>query len=323
MVRIVFAVSLCLFSILYFRVACPQAAERQQRSTNGTPANAPIILSIIPAQAEPGSRVTISGSGFGAMITAVLGNAEIPARISDDGRRIEFVIPQQVEAGIHLLYLKRSDGVTGRPYNFSVLPLKPVLLSLNPDRISSCSQGREREVAVQGRNFTGSSMLFFDGAGIRSTFFSTESLSFIVPQVSGGLHQIQVRNSPENASVTLALTVETRAEIEQVSIGTEYVNFYELVITGRNFSQNSAVFVDGERVGSGGGGGGGQGAISVDGQRIVGGGSGTSDREKIVYVDCTRLIYQRYPYSSVNKEFRIQVVNPGGEGSQVVQVNAP
>lgn len=320
MTRILFSISIFLLSIFHLYADTAKAAERQQRTAGGAAANAPVIISIIPAQAEPGANVTIFGSGFGDMVSAVLGDAEIPAKISD-GKRVEFVIPQQIEPGIHLLYLKRSDGVTGRPYNFSVLPLRPVLLALNPDKISACSQGSERQVTVTGRNFSSASMIFFDGAGIKSAFLSPESMSFMAPQVAGGLHQVQVRNSPENASVPLALGVETRADIEQVSIGSESVNYYELEITGRNFSQNSTIFIDGQRIGSGGGGQ--QSTIFVDGQRVSGGGSSTSDRDRLIYINCSKLIYQRYPYSSVNKEFRIQVVNPGGEGSQVIQVNAP
>lgn len=303
MKRILFAILICLLSILCHGAGPGQAAERLQKVANDRAVSAPAVISIIPAQAEPGTSVTISGSGFGERITVFLGDLEIPAKITD-ARRVEFIIPLQVEPGIHLLYLKRSDGVTGRPYNFSVLPLRPVLLYLTPDKISACSRGSEREVTAHGRNFSRESMLFIDGAGLKSTVLSAERLSFIVPQVAGGLHQVQVRNAPDNASVSLALGVETRPDIDQVSIGAEYVNYYELVISGRNFYQNSTLFIDGQRVGTG-------------------GGQSASDREKLVYIDCNRLIYQRYPYSSVNKEFRIQVVNPGGEGSQVVQVNAP
>ncbi|GAC1448316.1 MAG: hypothetical protein PVSMB11_09820 [Desulfuromonadaceae bacterium] len=53
------------------------------------------------------------------------------------------------------------------------------------------------------------------------------------------------------------------------------------------------------------------------------GGQDMAEREKLIYIDCTKLIYQRYPYSPVNKDFRLQVVNPGGEGSQVITVTAP
>ncbi|NTW99462.1 MAG: transcription factor, partial [Geobacteraceae bacterium] len=261
------------------------------------------ILSIIPVQAEPGAKVMLSGTGFGESASVVLGSVEITARITG-GKQAEFNLPPQLEAGLYALYLKRSDGTTGRSYNFTVLPLRPVLNSLQPPQISSCAAGKEREVIARGGNFGGTSMLFFDGAALTSTLLSTESISFIVPAVSGGLHQVQVKNAPENSSVQLNLAVETRPEIGQVTVGDEHVNYYELVISGRNFNQNSSVYVDGMQIGGRGG------------QDMV-------EREKLIYVDCAKLIYQRHPYSPVTKDFRLQVVNPGGEGSQVITVTAP
>ena len=304
MKKIIFSTVAFLLGVVF--IAQSFSAERPQRvkpdvSATLAPA-APAVLSIIPAQAEPGARVMIFGSGFGDKISAFLGNTEIPAKVID-GKKMEFIIPSQLEAGIYAFYLKRSDGATGKPYNFTVLPLRPVLTAISPDRINSCAQGKEREVTAQGQNFNTASMLFFDGAGIKSSGTSHESLTFNVPQVAGGIHQVQVKNSPDNASVTMAVTIETRAEINQVTVGTEYVNNYELIITGKNFHQNSSIYVDGQQIG--------------------GRGGQDTEREKLIYVDCSKLVYLRYPYSPVNKDFRIQVVNPGGEGSQVVQMNAP
>lgn len=287
------------------------SAERPKRikiEASPPPVPAPVVvpvtvLSIIPAQAEPGSKVTLAGSGFGETATAFLGSVEIPVRVSD-AKLAEFTVPQQLEAGLYALYLKRSDGTFGRTYNFTVLPLRPVLSSLQPSLISACALGREREVLAIGANFRDTSMLFFDGAALPSSLLSPESISFSVPNVSGGLHQIMVKNAPENSSMPLVLAVETRPEIGQVTIGNEHVNYYELNISGRNFTQNSSVFVDGAQIGGRGG------------QDMV-------EREKLIYVDCTKLIYQRYPYSPVNKDFRLQVVNPGGEGSQAITVTAP
>lgn len=281
------------------------AAERPQRvmkSATSPPDTAPAMLSIIPAQAEPGGKVNIFGSNFGEQVSAFLGSVEIPAKVTD-GRQVEFIVPQ-LDAGLYALYLKRGDGVVGRAYNFTVLPQRPVLSALSPDRIGSCAQGGERDVTAVGRNFGETTLLFFDNASIKSRVVSPEAIVFRVPQVGGGLHQIMVRNSPENASVPLALEIETKPEISQVTRGTEYVNYYELIIDGKNFQQNSALYVDGQRVGGT-------------------GGQDAAAREKVIYIDCARLIYQRFPYSPVAKDFRLQVVNPGNEGSQVVNVSAP
>lgn len=281
------------------------AAERLKRVKNEpVPAPAPItVLSIIPAQAEPGAKVMLSGTGFGSASSVFLGSLEIPAKVTA-ATQAEFTIPLQLDAGLYALYLKRNDGMIGRSYNFTVLPLRPILSSLQPSVISLCAAGREREVTARGSNFGEKSLLFFDGAVLVSSFLSPEALSFTIPAVPGGLHQILVKNAPENSSVPLTLSVETRPEISQVTTGNEHVNNYELIITGKNFSQNSSLYVDG---------------IQIGGR----GGQAMTEREKLIYIDCTKLIYQRHPYSPVNKDIRLQVVNPGGEGSQVITVTAP
>jgi hypothetical protein len=263
----------------------------------------PTILSIIPAQGEPGSKVMMFGSTFGTQASAYLGSTEIPAKLTE-GKQVEFSIPQQLEPGLYALYLKRSDGAVSRPYNFTILPLRPVLNGLSPDVISSCAQGTEREVTARGLNFLETSQLVFDGAALKSRFESGEALSFNVPQVPGGLHQVLVRNTPDNGTMALGLMIETRPEISQVMIGSQYVNYYELVIVGRNFQQNSSIYVDGQKIG---------------GQ----GGQDLAEREKLIYVDCTKLIYQRHPFSPVSKDFRVMVMNPGGETSQTINVTAP
>jgi len=286
------------------------AAERPQRVKNptaplaATPASAaPAILSIIPAQAEPGGKVMMFGSGFGTQASAYLGSIEIPTLIVD-GRQVEFYIPQQLDPGLYALYLKRSDGAVSRPYNFSVLPLRPVLNGLSPDVISSCAQGTDREVTARGQNFLETSQLVFDGAVLKSRYLSSDALTFNVPSVPGGLHQVVVRNSPENVTVAHGLMVQTKPEIVQVMIGSRYVNYYELVIVGRNFQQNSSIYVDGQKIGG------------YGGQDI-------GNRENLIYVDCNRMVYERHPYSQVEKDFRIMVMNPGGEASQTINVTAP
>lgn len=260
----------------------------------------PSVLSIIPAQAEPGKVVTISGAGFGEKMFVYLGVTEIPAKLTN-GRRLEFIVPSHMEPGIYVLNLKRGDGFGGRAYNFQILPLRPILTGLSTDSISSCAQGDEREVVANGQNFNEKSMLFFDGSVIRSRLISPESIAFTVPRVQGGLHQILVKNPPDISSVPYAISIDTKPEIEQISIGKENVSSYELIISGRNFMQNSIIYVDGVRIG----------------------GQNPDQREKLIYIDCNNLIYQRSPFSPVSKELRIQVMNQSGEGSQVVNVTAP
>lgn len=305
-------ISVALF-VFFINISIVLAAERPQRvkaqtmpapSPSPAPVTVapPIVLSVIPSQGEPGSKVTVFGSGFGEQAVVFLGTVEIPAKVTD-GKQLEFIIPK-LDPGLYALYVKRADGIAGRVYNFTVQAVRPVLTSLTPNSVSACAQDASREVTVGGKNFIETSSLLFDGAVIMSRFVSPELMLFTVPQVSGGLHQITVKNDPENGTMPLAITIETKPEITQVSIGNEYVNYYELNIFGKNFQQNSAIYVDGQRIG-------GKGGLEM------------GERDKLIFDDCTRLIYQRHPYSSAKKDFRIQVVNQGGEGSQVVNVNAP
>ncbi len=259
------------------------------------------ILSIVPTQGEPGSTVTLSGAGFSDKTTIFLGNNEIQPRVIG-AKQLNFDIPK-LSPGLYAIYLRREDGTTSKTYSFSVTPLKPVALSLAPDTVQSCATGSERDVTVTGRNFQEGSQVLFDGAVIASRFGSEESLSFTVPPVAGGLHQIQVKNPEDTMTVPLALMINSRPEVTSVSQGEDFVSYYELVIEGRNFQQGSVLTVDGKRIGS------------SSGQ--------AGERERLIYFDCNRLVYERHPYDSTPKNFRLQVVNRNGEESAVVQVTAP
>lgn len=274
--------------------AAPLGAAEPVRQKQGAGIT---VFSIVPAQGEPGTRVTITGSGIAGGVLIQLGGNEVSARVVGN-RHIEFFVPQ-VPPGQYALAVRGDDGVS-RSYSFMVLPLRPVVLQLEPDQVSSCVRGDEREVTVRGRNFLETSQLLFDGAIIRSRYQSAEAISFTVPPVTGGLHQISIKNG-DAGSTPLGLSVVTTPVIRNVFIGTDRVSSYDLVVEGSNFHQNSSIFVDGTRVG----------------------GTGGVQEERLIYQDCTRVIYQRRPYSSTPKELRIQVVNPGGEASQTVSVSAP
>ena len=275
------------------------------------------ILSIIPAQGEPGITVTLYGNGFSPKTTVFLGSNELPAKVIGP-KQLSFDIPK-LAPGLYALFLKREDGATSKPYNFTLLPLKPVALSVTPDVVVACASNREREVTVNGRNFLESSQLLFDGAAIRSRFSSSEALSFNAPQVAGGLHQVQVKNSEEAVSGVLGLVIDARPEITNVYQGDEYVNYYNLVIEGTNFQQNSIVVVMEERSLEES-----PTRLAVDVKRITTSATPATEREQLLFINCNRLVYQRYPYSSVPKNLKVQVVNPAGGGeSSLVSVSAP
>ena len=100
-------------------------------------------------------------------------------------------------------------------------------------------------------------------------------------------------------SGTVAFYIDMKPVIHTVQQGEERVNNYELILEGHNFQQGSSVVVDGRQV------------------------YNSTDRDKSRFVNCSRIIYERYPYDRSPKTLRIQIVNPNGEESPVVTVTAP
>ncbi len=260
-----------------------------------------VVLSIAPSKAEPGMTVTLFGSGFTESTRAFIGDKE--ARTAAEGsRQISFEIPD-LTPGLYALYLKREDGKRSRVYKFNVTPRTPVIDSLEPDRIIGCSSGTERQVRIIGSSFQKNAQVLFDGAVIGSTFASPESLSVAIPQVAGGMHTLQVKSPEGAASSVMALFIDSTPVITGVSQGEQNVNYYNLIIEGQNFMRNSTLLVDGKSM-----------SLSA---------ANPFDREKVRYVDCTRIIYERHPYDTEIKNFAVQIINANGEESPSFQVSAP
>lgn len=302
---------LCLYSAEIRKVApkTGQATEEQPRQIT--------ILSIIPAQGEPETSVILSGSGFTDKTVAFLGNTAASTDVLNP-KQLSFDIPN-LPPGLYALFLRNADGTTSRTYNFNLLPPKPEIYSLSPDTMLYCVPDKEREVVITGTNFQERSQVLFDGAAVRGHFNSKESLSFTAPRVVAGLHQVQVKNQGDTLSGAQGLFIDARPEIDSVTAAEDFVNFYNLVIGGRNFQQDSTLVVSEERdpdqTGN-------QGSIA-EVKRLRSGTANATERERLIYVNCGRIIYQRYPYSTTLKNFKVQVVNPGGEESSMVQVSAP
>lgn len=287
-------------------LACAPASHAEPASgqtTRRSEAKLPslTVLSIIPAQGEPGVTVTLNGNGFTPGTVAVLGTHELPTTVT--GPRTLSVVLPDLASGVYALYLKRDDGATSRAYNFMLQAQKPVADALTPDSVTSCASGRDREVVLTGGYFINTSKVLLDGAAIPTRVLSSSALSFLAPQLAAGLHQVQVLNPPDALSGTLGLFLDSRPEIQGVSVGSDFVSYYELIVTGKNFLQTSALVVDGSRIGTG--------------SPAVG------DRDRLVYRGCNQIVYQRHPYDPVPKEIRMQVVNQGGEESNVYSISAP
>jgi hypothetical protein len=262
---------------------------------------APSILSIIPGQTQPGNSVVISGAGFNSESTLFLGIKEIPFQTVSD-QQLSFELPQ-IPAGNYALYIRNKNGEASKAYSFTVTPVKPSVSALYPETVPLCSAGGERQVLVKGKHFLEGARLLFDGAMIKGSRLSAEEMSFQTPQVPGGLHQVQVKNPEETVSSAIALLITSQPEILAVRQGNDYVNFYELNIEGINFQHGSKLIVDGRTIQSG---------VPNPG-----------DRDRLVFINCNSLTYQRYPHDPSVKSFQLVIVNPNGEESSLFTVSAP
>lgn len=298
---LVFAIRGLLLLVLFCLSVGTVAADSSDASPvrkRQTQQSGMVVVSIAPAQAEPGTQVVITLGGMADGVRISLGGDEIPLQKLDTDR-IAFDVPAGRAPGQYVLAIKAAHGVT-RSYPFTVKPLRPVAVRLEPDRITSCKADSQRDIVVYGRNFVESSQIVFDGAIIQGKYLSSEAVSFVAPRVSGGLHQVAVKNAYEIAA-PLGLTVITAPVVNSVTIGEDRVSSYDLVIEGYNFQQNSIVIVDG---------------VQVDA-------FSRGQTGQLSYIDCNRIMYQRRPFSSTKHDLRIQVVNPGGEISQITVIQAP
>lgn len=258
----------------------------------------PTAVSIVPARVEPGGTLVITLASAIPDISVQLGGNTVAAVLQDD-RTVLVKVPATLQPGQYVLTL-RAGGSASRSYSVTILSLKPEALSLEPDRITRCFSQGNSTVTLRGRHFSELSRLLFNGAIIRSRYQGPEEISFDPPPVAGGLHQVAVKNG-DAVSQPVGLMVVTEPLLHTVSIGADQVNRYELIIEGDNFQQNSVVLVDGARVGA----------------------SGADPAERLIFVDCTRLIYQRRPTTSTPRELRLQVANPSGGASRTEIVVAP
>lgn len=290
-----------LVGILFFLFCATAFGQEPDRRTQPAQLAPLSVLSIIPAQGEPGTAVTLNGTGFTAGTAVFLGSRQLPAAVVG-GRIITTELPD-LPPGVYALYLKREDGATSRPFNFVLQAQRPVATSLIPDTVVACASGREREVLVNGANFRNGTRVLLDGAAVTTRYISPVLLAFIAPPVAAGMHQVQVKNPSDASSGVLALFIDAKPEITNVSVGREFVNYYELVVSGRNFQQSSVLVVDGNRVGT---------------VKVVAG-----EREQLVYLGCNQIVYQRFPYDPTPKEIRLQVVNQNGDESGLFTISAP
>ena len=124
-----------------------------------------------------------------------------------------------------------------------------------------------------------------------------------------GVYGVSVRNQEGATSLPHSLWVNSTPEIDSVEQGADFVNYYEVIIHGKNFLFNSTLVVKepedsalGQTY---------QQLSSVSPKSAASQVSISPQGDRLIYVDCQTLIYHRYRTSRA-KDLRLQIFNTDG-----------
>lgn len=257
------------------------------------------ILSVAPASASVGQTVTLTGGPFPAGSIVRLGLFPVTPDLRESSY-LSFTLPELAE-GEYALVVTHGGKISTKAVTLRVLEPTPWISSVEPSSLDECSTPEERRISVRGYGFGPGASLQLDGASVPASLSGGEFL-LTVPPLSPGLHEIRILSAGGKRSESHALTIASQPEIHGVSQGSDQVTVYELIVHGKNFLFSSVLVVDG---------------------RLVTTGSNRTQADHLSYQDCRTLIYHRYPYSRELKQVNLQVVNPGGNQSQVFQASIP
>lgn len=263
-----------------------------------SPAAALEILSVAPASASAGQIITLTGGPYPEGSIIRLGLFQVTPDLLES-THLSFTLPNLAE-GDYSLVVTHGGKISPRAVTLRVVEPTPWITTVEPSSLDECSSPEERRVSVRGHGFGPGASLQLDGATVPATLSAGEFL-LTVPPLSPGLHEVRILSAGGQRSEAHALTISSQPEIFSVDQGEDNVTVYEVIVHGKNFLFNSVLVVDG---------------------RLVTTGS-RSQADHLSYQDCRTLIYRRYPYSREPKQVSLQVVNPGGNQSQIYQATIP
>jgi len=279
------------------------------------------ITSIAPNRGTPGTLVLITGGPFSAQTQPFLGQQYVPPRQVLQNQ-LEISVPY-LPPGTYNLTVQDAEETALQTVNFEVMAPQPQIEAISPSNLDFCTDEPERWVRVEGRNFLPASVLLLNGNAVQSRHLSSESLEFQLPTMPAGVYGVEVRNPDGVTSLPHSFWVDSVPEILSIEQGEDFVNHYEMIIRGKNFFYNSILVVkepEESTIGQ---------AYRQLSFHASGGGGGLSQlvlapqAERLIYVDCQTLIYQRYPSNFQSKGLLLQVINPDGNKTDPYSVSLP
>ncbi|MCM2265033.1 MAG: IPT/TIG domain-containing protein [Desulfuromonadales bacterium] len=287
----------------------------------GTPVSALEITSVTPTRATPGTLVVLTGGDFSAQSRIFLGEQFVPpARWFP--RQMEFIVPALPPGGYSLTVQDEIDSVL-QPFNFEVLAPRPQIARIEPDNLDVCADEAERSVRVSGSNFHAEALVLLGGSAVNSRAIDASAMEIRLPEMPAGVYGVEVRNPDGAASLPHSLWINSVPEIIGVERGSEFVNHYEVIVRGKNFFYNSILMVREADAGAGGLGTRQMTYYAHRGASALATSDFAAPGEQLRYLDCTTLVYLRYPSNLQDKELTLQVINPDGKKTAPYLVTLP
>lgn len=287
------------------------------------PVSAIEVVSLAPNRGAPGTLVEVGGGPFSAATEVFLGERYVPPlRVNENS--LEFTVPY-LRPGNYLLTVQNDRDVAEQNFNFEVLAPTPQISDLDPQNLDVCRPGPEVPLQVAGRNFLEGAVVLIDDVAVPTTFVGPASLEARLQGArQPGVYGVKVRNPDGATSLPHSLWIDSIPEIISVEQGNAFVNYYEVVIHGKNFLAGSTLVVrepDDSLIGQAWR----QFSFGARPDRGGFGGGNTiaPQRDRLVYVDCQTLIYYRYPNISQEKELELTVINPEGHKTDPYYVSLP
>jgi hypothetical protein len=278
------------------------------------------VVTIHPDVAAVDEVVSIIGgpfdSGFRLQIAGLLTPFEL-----NDPRHLTFRVPA-LDPGVYPLLLSASPPGEEQAFTLQVVVPPPEIVSLTPARVDECYDAGEHMITLRGRHLLSTARLLINGLAIPFEWHNAEEIVFEAPRLTAGAYGVQVVNPDGRKSLPQSLEFSNAPEIFSVSRGDDFVNYYQLVIRGKNFFQQSLLVVSDyptslpdfpprQRAVSGQ-------ALHTQQQQ------GLHLRQEVVsYQDCRTLVYNRYPLSGAERQVKLWVSNPDGKQTPPYEVLVP
>lgn len=282
---------------------------------------APRPTAVYPSPATPGQSITVLAQEVGPDARVLLGEIVLTPTYNPPGT-LTFTLPPMA-VGEYLLQIQQGDLLSTQPLTLRIAEPTPRIISLDPANIDQCADASDRLVQLETQDVLPGASLLLNGAALPFSMPAQGVLSTQVPPLSAGTYGMEIINPGGTRSLPQTIWFNNLPRIEAIDQGEDYVNYYQLTLRGRNFFPASTLMVQEFPTGFN---------PLPPMQKVVPpqgastGGSGQviqRQSDHLQFVDCTTLIYNRFPYSNQPRQVIIQVVNPDGRRSATQTLTIP